>query len=120
MKAVYKPVLLLSATLPGIYASENIPIAITTASDRSSPAMQYMQQLYRSLADENGNAKSASVSGLSVWCLVDKGELYIDCHIWSSKLKLWLCIGLKNESHSRFSRCAISYRSKCVQLIVIK
>ena len=66
MKAVYKPVLLLSATLPGIYASENIPIAITTASDRSSPAMQYMQQLYRSLADENDNAKSASVSRHSV------------------------------------------------------
>jgi len=62
MKDVYKPVLLLSATLPGIYASENIPIASTTASDRSSPAMQYMQQLYRSLADENGNPKSASVS----------------------------------------------------------
>jgi len=90
MKAVYTFVLLLSATLPGIYASENIPIASTTASDRSSPAMQYMKQLYRNLADENGNAKSASVSGLSVWCLVDKGELCIHCHnyniLLSSKL----------------------------------
>ena len=90
MKAVYTFVLLLSATLPGSYASENIPIASTTDSDRLSPAMQYMKQLYRNSADENGNAKSASVSGLSVWCLVDKGELCIHCHIWSSKLKLWL------------------------------
>ena len=88
MKAVYTFVLLLSATLPGSYASENIPIASTTDSDRLSPAMQYMKQLYRNSADENGNAKSASVSGLSVWCLVDKGELCIHCHIWSRKLKL--------------------------------
>jgi len=80
MKAVYTFVLLLAAALPGSYASENMPIASTTASDRSSPAMQYMKQLYRNLADENGNAKSASVSGLSVWCLVDKGELCIHCH----------------------------------------
>ena len=80
MKAVYTFVLLLAATLPGSYASENIPIASTTDSDRLSPAMQYMKQLYRNSADENGNAKSASVSGLSVWCLVDKGELCIHCH----------------------------------------
>ena len=90
MKAVYTFVLLLAATLPGSYASEDIPIASATASDGSLPAIQYMQQLYRSLADENGNAKRASVSGLSVLCLVDKGELCIHCHIWSSKLKLWL------------------------------
>ena len=80
MKAVYTLVLLLAATLPGSYASESIPTARTAASDRSLPAMQYMQQLYRSLADENGHPKSASDSVLSVWCLVDKGELCIHCH----------------------------------------
>ena len=81
MKAVYTLVLLLAATLPGSYASESIPTAArTAASDRSLPAMQYMQQLYRSLADENGHPKSASDSVLSVWCLVDKGELCIYCY----------------------------------------
>ena len=45
---------------------------------------EYMQQLYSSLANEEGRPRNASYDPTDIWCILDKGELLADLHALAS------------------------------------